>query len=104
MTNDQLAAALAERVMGWTVVPDRFMMGGRRWLPRWRFQPTENLLDAFRLLEGAAPDEYNISGDDKGNILVRVRIGGVVSEARGVSTPRAIGYAVAAAVGIEVEP
>ena len=39
VTNDQLAAILAERVMGWSVGPDRFMMGDRRWQPRWRFQP-----------------------------------------------------------------
>jgi hypothetical protein len=103
MTKDQLAAALAERVMGWTVGPERFMMGGRCWLPRWRFQPTENLLDAFRLLAGAAPDEYNIFGDDKGNIVVRVRIGGVIGEARGASTSLAISHAIAVAVGIEVE-
>ena len=104
MSNDQLTAVLAERVMGWTVGPERFMTGGRRWLPRWRFQPTENLLDAFRLLKGAAPDEYNLFGDDKGNILVRVRIGSVVGEARGVSTSLAISHAIAAAVGIDVKP
>ena len=52
--------------MGWTVGPDRFMMGNRGWMPRWRFQPAEKLEDAFRLLEEAAPQEYSICGDDKG--------------------------------------
>lgn len=55
MSNDQLTAVLAERVMGWTVSPDRFMMGNREWMPRWRFQPIDKLDDAFRLLEEAVP-------------------------------------------------
>ena len=104
MTTDQLTAVLAERVMGWTVGPDRFLMGNRGWMPRWRFQPTEKLEDAFRLLEEAAPQEYSICGDDKGTIHVQVRIDGAAGEARGTSKPRAITYAIARAVGIEVEP
>ncbi|MBL8227240.1 MAG: hypothetical protein JNL98_02130 [Bryobacterales bacterium] len=102
MTNDQLAAILAERVMGWGVGPDRFTLGKREWMPRWRFQPAEKLEDAFRLLEGAAPQEYTISGDDKGNVRVRVRIDGAAGEAHGTSTPLAITHAIAGAVGIEV--
>mgnify|MGYP000098690790 CR=1 FL=1 len=103
MTSENLTAILAERVMGWTVGPDRFMMGNRGWTPRWRFQPAEKLEDAFRLLEEAAPQEYSISGDDKGSIHVRVRIGGTAGEARGTSKPLTITYAIARAVGIEVE-
>ena len=103
MTTEQLTANLAERVMGWTVGPDRFMMGNRIWTPRWRFRPTEILEDAFRLLNAAAPQEYNICGDDKGSINVRVRIGGTAGEARGTSKPLIITYAIARAVGIEVE-
>jgi hypothetical protein len=104
MTNDQLAAILAERVMGWGVGPDRFTMGKRGWMPRWRFQPTEKLDDAFRLLDSAAPQEYDISGDDKGNIRVRVRIRRATGEAHGTSKPLVITHAIARAVGVEVEP
>jgi hypothetical protein len=104
MTSEHLTAILAERVMGWSVGPDRFLMGNRGWMPRWRFQPVEKLEDAFRLLEEATPQEYSICGDDKGNIHVRVRIGGVAGEARGTSKALAISYAIARAVGIEVEP
>jgi len=43
MTGDQLTVTLGERVMGWRVGPDHFLMGNRRWLPRWRFQPDERL-------------------------------------------------------------
>jgi len=101
MTHDQLTAILAERVMGWSVGPDRFMMGNRGWMPRWRFQPIDKLDDAFRLLQEAAPQAYSISGDDKGSIHVQVRINGAVGEAQETSMPGAVTYAVARAVGIE---
>jgi hypothetical protein len=97
-----LTAALAECVMGWSVAPDRFLLGGRRWLPTWRFQPIEKLDDAFQLLEKAAPLEYSM-GDDGRGFRVRVRIGKAIGEARDRSKPRAITLAVARAVGIEVE-
>ncbi len=104
MTANLLTSLLAQRVLGWTVAPDRFLMGDRRWMPRWRFQPTENLMDAFQLLEGAAPDEYSMTGGNDIGFLVRVRIGSGIGEARGTSKPLAITHAIARAVGIEVEP
>ena len=103
MSSDHLAALLAECVMGWRVGPDRFLMGNRGWMPRWRFQPTEQLADALRLLEKAAPDEYNMRGDSEGNVRVHIRIGDTTGEACGASKPRAITCAIARALGIEVE-
>ena len=100
--NEQLAVLLAQRVMGWGIAPDRFLLGKRRWIPRWRFQPTENLDDAFKLLEKAAPQDYTMGGDSKG-FWVRVRIGDSTGEADGASKPRAITCAIARALGIEVE-
>jgi len=102
LTNEQLTAVLAERVMGWTVGPDRFMMGNRGWMPRWRFQPAEKLDDAFRLLEQAAPQEYSICGDDKGGLEVRVRVGVRTGTATGGVMATAIATAVARAVGLQV--
>ena len=104
MTSAKLTAILAERVMGWGVGPGRFLTGHRCWMPRWRFQPVEKLEDAFRLLEQAMPQEYSICGDDKGNIHVQVRIAGTSGEARGTSKPLVLTYAIARAVGVEVEP
>ena len=104
MTNEQLTALLAARVMGWTVGPDRFMTGNRGWISRWRFQPVEKLADALRLLEVAAPGEYSLLGDGEGNSRVHVRIGDATGEACCPSKPRAITWAIARAVGIEVEP
>lgn len=101
MTTDQFTAILAERVMGWQLAPQRFLMGDRRWQPRWRFQPTERLEDAFSLLEKAAPNEYSM-GDDGTGFRVRVRIGKAIGEARDMSKPLAITLAVARALGLEV--
>lgn len=103
MTSENIAALLAKRVMGWGVGPDRFLIGNRGWMPRWRFQPTEKLADALRLLETAAPAEYDMRGDSEGNVRVHVRIGDATGEARGASKPRAITWAIARALGIEVE-
>ena len=104
MTSENLTAILAERVMGWTVGPDRLMMGNRGFTPLWRFQPAEKLEDAFRLLEEAAPEEYSICGDAKGSIHVRVQIAGATGEASGTSKPLTITQAIARAAGIEVGP
>ena len=103
MTSENLAAILAERVMGWTVGPDRFMMGNRGWTPRWRFQPFISLEDAFRLLEETAPLEYSMWGDSKGNFRVKVRIVDGTGEAGGTSKPRAITLAVARALAVPME-
>jgi hypothetical protein len=104
MDAEALTIALARRVMSWGIAPDRFLLGGGSWLPRWRFQPTQNLMDAFQLLDGAAPDEYSMSGGNGAAFQVRVRIGNVIGEARGASKALAITHAVARAVGIAVEP
>ena len=103
MTSDQLTAIMAERVMGWRVGPNRFLMGNRRWLPRWRFQPTERVADANRLLERAAPQEYSIDRAQDGRFWVKVRIAGATGEARKSTQARAITFAIARAIGIEVD-
>lgn len=76
MTNDQLAAVLAERVLHWRVSPDRFLTGKRGWMPRWRFQPTEKLTDALRLLEYTVPQEYAMGAADSGGFWAKVRVAG----------------------------
>jgi hypothetical protein len=71
MTNDKLTSILAERIMEWSIGPDRFMMGGRRWLPRWRFQPVKRIADAMRLLEKASPETYAMDCDESGTCHVQ---------------------------------
>jgi hypothetical protein len=103
MTSEQLTAALAEKIMGWSIGPDRFMQANRGWMPRWRFRPAERLDDAFRLLEEARPQEYSICGDDTGNVHVLVRIASGVGESRGTARALVITQAIARAVGIDDE-
>ena len=73
--SEDLTTLLARRVMGWDVAPDRFLVGNRKWMPRWQFQPAEKLEDAFRLLEAAAPQEYTMGCEGQELFWVRVRNG-----------------------------
>jgi hypothetical protein len=101
MTAEALTAELAQKVMGWNVAPDRFLIGNRSWIPRWRFQPLERLEDAFRLLEKAKPEQYSMGLDGSGSFSVEVRIGGKLGVARNELKPRAITLALARALGLE---
>jgi hypothetical protein len=103
MTDGKLTALMAERIMGWTVGPDRFVMSGRRWLPRWRFQPATRLEDAFRLLERAAPQEYAMGAAENGGFWARVRVAGTIGEACESSQARAMTLAIARAIGLKVD-
>ena len=103
MNDERLTEQLARQVMGWKVGPDRFVLGGRKWQPRWYFQPIEHLQDAFRLLEQAQPEGYTMGADENGGFWARVRIAGVVGEARESSQARALTFAIARAIGVEVD-
>jgi len=95
----RVAGIAMENVQGNRAVgPGRFVMANRKWIPRWRFQPTGKLDDAFELLAGARPQEYQIRGDDNGTIRVEVRIGGGVHVATGTSLARALSQAAARAI------
>jgi hypothetical protein len=102
MTED-LTTLLARRVMGWEVAPDRFLMGKRKWIPRWRFRPEEKLEDAFRLLEATAPQKYTMSREGPGLFRVLVRIEGKNGQAEDRSKPRAITLAVCRALQIPLD-
>jgi hypothetical protein len=101
MTADHLTVVLAEQVMGWGVAPDRFLVGHRSWIPRWRFQPWERLEDAFCLLEKAQPEQYRMGAGRDGLFSAQVQIQGRVGEARDGSKARAITLAIARALGLE---
>ena len=104
VVNDQmLTATLAERVMEWRVTSDRFLMGDRRWAPLWRFQPANKIADAMRLLEKAAPECCVMDCDESGNFRVQVRLAGKTGEAYEYSKARAITYAIARALGLELD-
>jgi hypothetical protein len=84
------------------VAPDRFLLGQRRWTPRWRFQPATRLEDAFRLLEYVAPQEYSMGKIEGGGFWVRVRVAGAIGVASESSKPLALTFAIARAVGLDV--
>jgi hypothetical protein len=102
MTSEHLTAVLAKKVMGWGVGPDRFLLGNRRWLPLWRFQPLTNLEDAFRVLEKAA-STFTLTATDDGTFTANVRVGnnrtGIAS---GNSKATVISMAVARAIGLDL--
>jgi hypothetical protein len=102
VTPNVLTDLLAQRVLGWTVAPDRYLTGRRQWMPKWRFQPLEHLEAAFRLLQHAATEEYTL-GSEKGGGWARVRVAGATGEAHESSQARAITLAIARALGITVD-
>jgi len=100
--DQHLEASLAERVMHWGVAPDRFLKDGRRWMPRWRFQPTKNLDNALSLLDAADPDECTIARRRGADWTVSIRVGAKVGNAQDALQARAITFAVAQAVGLDL--
>lgn len=101
MTADVLTRLLAERVLGWTVAPDRYLLGDRRWLPEWRFRPLVDLADAFRLLDHAA-DRYRLIRN-RSRFSVEVHIGSSRGKAVGEHKARTITIAVGRALGLEID-
>jgi hypothetical protein len=103
MNASQLTDQLAEKFMHWSVCPDRYLTGNRGWIAKWRFEPTEKLEDAFRLLDATAPTHYAVGKDHEGKFWARVEIAGETGAATAKSKPAAITLAVARAVGIVID-
>jgi hypothetical protein len=100
MTDDLLTNELA-RVMGRRLAPGRFILSGRRWIPRSGFRPLIDERDAFRVLDTVSRDcSLTIRG---GQCTVEVRAEGKVSRASSPSKARAITMAVARLVGVKEE-
>ena len=97
-TIEQLTDVLAVKVMDWSLAPDRYMLGKRKWIPRWRFQPLENLSDAFQLLDAVTADYSLVSTE--GAFTAEVRVGGSVGTASSKTKALAITLAVAKALGL----
>jgi hypothetical protein len=98
-----IVSQLVQKVFGWSTTPDRYLKGGRSWIPRWRFRPLDRIEDAFSILDRAAPDEFTISGGKGRQFRVWLRIGHMIGEAAGKSKPATITFAVAKALGPEVQ-
>lgn len=102
MTTTQLTTVLAERVMGWRVGPERFILGGRQWITRSHFQPFSRIQDAFRLLQKAAT-AYSITKAPDGVLTATVRIGDLIGTASGRVEAATITLAIARATGVDLK-
>jgi hypothetical protein len=87
ITEQSLTDALAERVLGWKAVPDRYIKSARSWLPKWRFQPFVRVEDAFQLLEAGA-SSYRIEACGPGTFTAEIRIGSDTGKATDRSPAR----------------
>jgi hypothetical protein len=103
MNAERLTTALAERVMGWRVRGDRLLMENRQWKPRWRFQPATKIPDAWRLLQKAMPEEFAVRSDASGEFCAEIRINGRMGTATDKSQAKAITYAVARALNLDID-
>lgn len=102
MKNDiALIDQLAQRILHWSVGPDRFLAGNRSWIPRWRFNPLEKLEDAFMLLDHSGSSRYSILNVG-GAFDVEVEYAGRIGRATGSSGARTVTTALARSLGLEV--
>jgi len=103
MTAANLTSFVAERVMGWTVGPDRFLTANRGWLRRSAFQPTERLQDAHRVLNAVTPSDFSMGGGIGKLAWAHVRVGDKSGRSSHQSLPIAICLATLRALGIDIE-
>jgi len=100
MNDDRLTDELVRRVMGWRVAPGRFIKTGRSWIPRWRFQPFEDLAASLELLEHAA-NRFCLNGN-RDTFTARVQIGDRFGTASVGSKARTITTAICRALGMQI--
>jgi hypothetical protein len=93
MTDPAHTDWLARQVLHWRVGPDRFLIGARSWIPKWRFCPTRKIEDAVRLLHAADPRCYTVKFRN-GLFRVQVELKHGVGRASGDSLPRTIVLAI----------
>ena len=101
MTDERLTDELAVRVLGWKPSPDRYLQGGKKWTPRWRFRPLADVSDALQLLDHAA-NRYTLHREG-GVFTVEVTIDHHSATQSGTFLARTVTLAVAQAVGLEVD-
>jgi hypothetical protein len=102
VTNDQLTAILAERILGWRVGPERFILASRQWITRAHFQPSDRIQDAFRLLKEAASGFSLIKTPD-GVFTATVQVGDRTGTSSGHAAAATITRAIARAIGVDLE-
>jgi hypothetical protein len=99
----RLIDALAMRILRWKPRRDRFMTSGRDWISKTRFQPLNDIKDAFRLLE-LVTDDFTLLSAHRGPFVAEVRLRGRIGRAAGTKKARTITLAIARLIGLEAEP
>jgi hypothetical protein len=99
MSEERLTDQLVTRVMGWRLAPDRYIISGRNWTPRWKFAPLTNLEHAFTLLDRAA-SAYTLTTNSGRGFEAEIRVGGRIGKAAGEPKARTIALALALALGL----
>jgi hypothetical protein len=98
--HERIAAILAERVLGWRVGPERFLLGNRQWITRSQFRPFDRVQDAFRLLRKASI-AFSLTKTTDGGFTATVRVGDLTGTASGRAEAATITLAIARVVGLE---
>jgi hypothetical protein len=101
VSSDELTAILAERIMRWGVCPERFLLEGRSWLPRWRFQPLIDIDDAFQLLSSSV-GTLVLTNAKNGSYVSHVKLGRRTGRATSPSAATSITVAIARALTLDV--
>jgi hypothetical protein len=76
-------------------------MGGRSWIPRWRFQPLTRLNDAFQLLDKSG-GAFTLTSHKRGYFTAEVCLDNRTGLAVGEPKAATITMAVARAIGLDV--
>jgi hypothetical protein len=92
--------ALAHRVLGWRLAPNRYLQAERTWIPRSRFRPLTDVRDALRLVDALTKDYSLIANPD--GVTAEVRVAGRIGRATSRRRALAISLAVADAIGLEL--
>jgi hypothetical protein len=101
ITEEALAAALAQRVLGWQTAPNRYITSGRSWIPRWRFAPFSRLDDALLLLDRASSN-YKLTMFKGGTFTAEVHVDNRIGKAFGEPKARTITTALVRALGLKL--
>jgi hypothetical protein len=102
INDDRLVEKLACTVLEWRAVSGRYLKPNRSWSPCWKFQPMNNVDDAFNLLDTARA-QYSLSVGADGTFTAEVEVAGRIGKASCSPKARAICLALAQALGLVMD-
>jgi hypothetical protein len=102
INDDRLVEKLAFTLFGWKAVSGRYLKPNRSWSPCWKFQPMNNVDDAFKLLDTGGA-QYSLSVGADGTFTAEVEVAGRIGKASCSPKARAICLALAQALGLVID-